>query len=203
MTRWVHFAVATALALLAGPAGGQESSGFRDDFVGDRLGPEFRLLNPDPDRMAMVDGDYVLLVAHKDVKNAIAYLGALPENFELTVRFASVPVYKFQGVGLLQGEGDNTLSAGLWVNPYDEPYMYFVKQLKGEEFSDRSKDKQGRQAAVLPEGSQGRGRVRSAIQLRRGDLAINRHACFGSSLWPPDHPCLREWRRGPRDRNPN
>jgi hypothetical protein len=111
----------------------QEPLDFRDEFVGEKLAPEFRLLNPDPDRIAMVDGEYILLVTHKDRKNVVEYTGRLPEAYSLTVRFATVPEYQAQGYGLFLTEADNRLSAGLYNYCCLTPKFYFSKVLSGEE----------------------------------------------------------------------
>jgi hypothetical protein len=131
-----------ALALMmAVPALAQPSSSFRDDFVGESLAPEFRVLNPDPNRMAMVDGDYLLLVTHQDAKNVIAYSPQLPEDYEVIVRFQSVPAYTYQGAGLVLSEGDNSLSSGLYVECCSQYQFYATKTLK---------DESSRYEAVIP-----------------------------------------------------
>lgn len=93
------FATAMAVAW-AGQAPAQEDLSFRDDFTGSKLAPEFRNLNPDPNRMALVEGDYLLLLTHKDKLNTIRYESTMPEDYEVIVRFSDVPKYVHQIISL-------------------------------------------------------------------------------------------------------
>jgi hypothetical protein len=124
-----------ALAVFAAaPAFAQQSLSFRDEFIGERLAPEFRVLNPDTNRMAMVDGEYVLLLTHVERKNIIVYNGQLPSDYYVNVRFASVPEYPFQGVALEMNEGDIRISSGFYYSEYDsETGFYFRKFIGAEE----------------------------------------------------------------------
>ena len=102
-------------ATWAGYASAQETLSFLDDFTGTSFSPEFRILNPDPNRMALVEGEYALLVTHRDEKNVLAYTGALPETFEATIRVESGPVHEHQGIELGMGDLDVGIAVGMYM----------------------------------------------------------------------------------------
>ena len=133
MRRSIWFVTTAALLETASPAGAQERLDFRDDFMGQTLAPEFRVLNPDPNRMAMVDGEYALLLTHQDRKNVVSYNGELPSDYEVLIRFASVPEYDHQGVALEMGEGDLRISTGLYNGEYAGDTGFYFEKFIGEE----------------------------------------------------------------------
>lgn len=128
------------LVLAASVAHAQEKLGFRDEFTGATLAPEFRIINADPDRMTLVEGEYVLVLTHKDYKNGLVYIGQLPADYQIIVRFASLPQYDYQGFDLMLGEGEHSLTFGLFFpaetlkHKIYPPFFYFDKHL-GEEVS--------------------------------------------------------------------
>lgn len=124
--------------LAVSAAHAQEDLGFRDEFTGATLAPEFRVINADPDRMALVEGEYILVLTHKDYKNGLGYVGQLPADYQIVVRFASLPQYEFQGFELMLGEGEHSLMFGLFFPDSSTestsypPFFYFDKHLGGE-----------------------------------------------------------------------
>lgn len=114
----------------------QEDLSFRDEFTGSKLAPEFRVLNPDPDRMAMVEGDYVLLLTHRDHKNGLSYTSPLPESYELVARFETFPTERYQGVQISLSEGnENRIILSMYItNRFgsDDRGFFFNKHLNGE-----------------------------------------------------------------------
>jgi hypothetical protein len=126
-----------ALFLSLSSASAQEALGFRDEFTGDSLAPQFRVLNPDPNRMALVDGEYVLLLAHEDEKNVLTYVGELPDRYEIVVRFANVPEYNYQYANVYMSERDNGIASGVYLGAFcgpcpTDPVFFFRKDLNGE-----------------------------------------------------------------------
>jgi hypothetical protein len=74
--------------LVAATAASPEQSplNFRDDFTGTSLRPEWTVQAPDPDRMALTDGDYVMIITNPAGSNKLIYEGELPKNYEIAIK---------------------------------------------------------------------------------------------------------------------
>jgi hypothetical protein len=62
-----------------------EIKDFYDDFAGSSLRPEWTIVNQDANRWALVDSEYLLLLAN-DNKNKFCYKGAVTDRYEFTVK---------------------------------------------------------------------------------------------------------------------
>ena len=102
---------------------------FREDFTGEAISPELEILNRDPERMALVEGEHLLVVTHREIRNVVSYDGPLPENFSVVVRFEDAPPRNYQYVGVDVGEEGRAVSI-----LFGGDYCHFVKEL-GEEKS--------------------------------------------------------------------
>lgn len=126
-------ALAASLAFATAQAAtAQESFDFRDGFIADSLAPEFRIFNSDPNRMALVDGEYLLLLTNHDTKNAIEYNSELPEDYAVTVRFATTPEHTYQGTNIRFGDGEFGLNFGFYISCCTSWVFYGSKYLSGE-----------------------------------------------------------------------
>lgn len=110
----------------------QENPSFFDDFQGTQLNPAFRVLNPDKQRMALTQGEFLLLVTHQDKKNVIGYTSALPENYEVTIRLDEPPKHKEQAAQIRIGSAANNVRVGIYLNDYSYFYLYTNKTLDSE-----------------------------------------------------------------------
>ncbi len=116
-------------------ASAQEDLNFYEEFQGTSLNPAFRVLNPDPQRMAMVHGEQVLLVTSKETKNIIQYEKPLPENYAVTVRIAQPPQNPEQWAHIQVGSGTSNVRVGMYVDGWKDLYFSTNKTLDGEEVS--------------------------------------------------------------------
>ena len=124
------------LAVPTGDVNAAESVIFRDDFMGKALSPEWNISAKDPNRMALVDNEYLLLVTYgpgASAKNRMIYNGDLPENYEIILKITATPERHFQGVslGILQDDKNN-LANYFFINNIYVANVYFGKNLKGE-----------------------------------------------------------------------
>ncbi len=109
----------------------QENLSFFDDFQGTQLNPAFRVLNPDKQRMALTQGEFLLLVTHQDRKNVIEYTSALPENYEVTIRLFEPPTHREQAAQLRIGSDANNVRVGAYQTQASNLYLYTDKTLDG------------------------------------------------------------------------
>lgn len=115
----------------------QEAREFREEFTGTALAPEFRVLNPDPNRMAFVDGEHLLLLTRRDPVNTLSYTADLPADYEIIVRFATVPEYEHQYAVVYVGPPDNRVAAGLYMPQWLglHAYEFYFHKYLGEDQS--------------------------------------------------------------------
>jgi len=121
-----------ACALAAASSHAQQERNFYDDFQGSSLNPAFRVLNPDRNRMALTQGEYLLLVTHHETKNVIEYNGTLPENYADTVRIAQPPQHREQWAQIRVGSGNSNVRVGMHVDQFRYLYFSTRKTLDGE-----------------------------------------------------------------------
>lgn len=140
MTNLMSLIAILAFAGLAAlPADAQEDRNFYDDFQGTSLNPSFRILNPDKQRMALTQGEYLLLVPHIEKKNILEFNGNLPEDYAVTIRIAEPPQHFSQVVRLRVGNLNTYVAAGTYIGALcptcgiEGPYFYLGKQLDGEQ----------------------------------------------------------------------
>ncbi|NOD33512.1 MULTISPECIES: hypothetical protein [unclassified Ruegeria] len=138
-TQFISTATLSLLICLSSPVGmAQEKREFFDDFQGQTLSPAFRVLNPDRQRMALTQDEFLLLVAHKDKKNVIEYNGLLPENYVVTIRLAGTPSERQQGVQIRIGDASNNVRVGVYVDYYKSLYQFTNKTLDNEDAKEIS-----------------------------------------------------------------
>ena len=135
--------------VLTGNVNAEEGAIFRDDFMGKALRPEWDIKAKDPNRMAQVDNEYLLLVTYgpsKSAKNEMIYKGELPESYEIILKIEATPELKFQGISLGISQDDKNYMANyFFINNINLAKVYFGKNLKGEWSVYESK-------SVLPKG---------------------------------------------------
>jgi hypothetical protein len=109
---------------------------FRDDFMGKALRPEWEVRAKDPNRMALIDNEYLLLVTYgpdSSAKNRMVYKGDLPESYEITLKIEATPELRYQGVSLgITQDGKNYLVNYYFINNITVARAYFGKNLMGE-----------------------------------------------------------------------
>ena len=132
------------LLVLSGTVNAQESTVFRDDFMGKALSPEWDIGARDKNRMALVDNEYLLLVTYgpgASTKNRMIYKGDLPENYEIILKIETTPELHFQGIslGILQDD-KNYMANYFFINNIKIAKVYFGKYLKGEWSEYKSND---------------------------------------------------------------
>jgi hypothetical protein len=129
----------TAVLLAPSVAGAQEEVNFFDEFQGSSLNPVFRVLNPDRRRMALTQGEFLLIVIDETGKNVIEYSGELPEDYSVTVRVDEPPRYAKQAFEIFVGPLESSVRAGAYLNvdcsncPLRGPYFFSTKYLDGEQ----------------------------------------------------------------------
>lgn len=124
----------TTLGWLIGEVRAGDDVVFRDDFVGKSLRPEWEISAKDPNRMALIDNEYMLLVTYgPSPKNIMIYKGDLPENYEIILKFQTTPDLRRQIINLgLRENNKNSLWVFYWVGGGGYPKAGFGKRLMGE-----------------------------------------------------------------------
>lgn len=93
----------------------QEDLSFVDDFKGASLSPAFRIVNPDKERFALVNNDYLMLLSHERFQNVVTYTDELPDNFEVTLRVQDPMLHPNQIVLLRFGDSDDNVRIGAYL----------------------------------------------------------------------------------------
>lgn len=124
------------LGVLTAEVKAEEGVIFRDDFQGKSLRPEWEIMVKDPNRMALIDNEYLLLVSYgpwSGAKNRMIYKGELPDNYEITLKIEATPELNFQGVDLgITQDGKNFLGTYYYIDNISRAQVYFGKKLMGE-----------------------------------------------------------------------
>ena len=111
----------------------QDDLSFRDEFTGSKLAPEFRVVNPDPNRMALSMGTTFFYLLMRITRMSWLYNGDLPKNMNsIDVQNHSLRAKNKAWVGMT--EGDNGIYAGLFY-PSTLRHLssiFFDKWLDGE-----------------------------------------------------------------------
>ena len=127
-----------ALACSTTAATAQDKLYIREDFTSETLVPELKIVNRDENRMAFVDGEYLMIVMHPSDRNVVTYEGTLPENFSATVKFMDIPAKdNDQGVQILVGDSERGIGvyAHRWSGQNYDFVCTFDKYLDGERSS--------------------------------------------------------------------
>lgn len=98
----------------------QQDLSFVDEFKGSSLSPAFRIVNPDKQRFALVNNDYLMVLTHERFKNVVTYTEKLPESFEVTLRVEEPMLHSNQIVLLRIGDTDNNVRIGAYLG-FEEP----------------------------------------------------------------------------------
>lgn len=112
--------------------------GFRDDFTGTSLRPEWVVNHEDPDKWALADDDYLLIVTstwskETGVINSLDLNKDLPENYDISVKMiATLNNVPYKGFNLMfldiARDAENWVSLSVLGNGHVE----FNKSYKGE-----------------------------------------------------------------------
>ena len=92
-------ALSVAFALLAAPPARAQAETpqeviFRDDFTGTSLHPSWSVKGQDPDRWALTESEYLIVITKPweeggGAPNAFVYTGQLPDDYEMNARFVA------------------------------------------------------------------------------------------------------------------
>ncbi len=118
----------------------QDNLNFFDDFQGSSLNPAYKVLNRDQGKMALTEGEYLLLVPTKDQTNILEYVGKLPEHFSATIRVQEPPGYHSQYVALRIGDSQD--------NAYVRAYYREILGYTGLYFSTNRVEDGGEGTAI-------------------------------------------------------
>lgn len=107
---------------------------FRDDFMGKSLRPEWKISVNDPNRMGLIDNEYLLLVTYgPSAKNRMVYKEEMPENYEITLKIQTTSELSHQASFLgVRGDSKNSLWVYYLIDAGGYQKVIFGKNLVGE-----------------------------------------------------------------------
>lgn len=135
----LHLAFACTVAVLASTGAFSQGVGFRDDFTGSDLRPEWAIVGENKDRWTLIDGEYLLIITDHPPSNVLIYQGNLPDNYGIVSKITAdllghnVVSHNSVSLGIVEN-ADN------WIKlTAAGDTMSFTKLLKGDR-SDISKE---------------------------------------------------------------
>lgn len=132
----------TSICFFTGEAAGQTKSDgeFRDDFTGSSLHPAWEILGENPDRWALIDGNYLLIVSSTAGTNQFMYKGGLGSDYivEIAVSAELRENVTHENRVYLGIQQDKENGIYISIGGYNYEGVVFTKLFNGEISTSRS-----------------------------------------------------------------